>query len=170
MSKRGTCKSYNPVKGFGFIECDGQDVFFHKSDLTGKPAKEGDLLAFDLQASTKKPGQMEAKNVQGGTMGGNTPGTVKWYNENKGYGFIDVGEQSYFMHHSDITGGTPLEGDKVWFDPQVSEKDPSKMCAKNVVGGTGYAIGKGGGKGAAMNWMYQMMMASYGKGYGKGKW
>eukprot|EP00931_Biecheleriopsis_adriatica_P121014 TRINITY_DN960_c0_g1_i5.p1 TRINITY_DN960_c0_g1~~TRINITY_DN960_c0_g1_i5.p1 ORF type:complete len:174 (-),score=52.14 TRINITY_DN960_c0_g1_i5:212-733(-) len=173
MSSQGTCKSYNPAKGFGFIQCNGQDIFFHKNDISGKPPKEGDVLTFDHQASTKKPGQMEAKNVTGGTLGGSTQGTVKWYNEGKGYGFIEIGDQSYFMHYSDITGGTPKEGDSVWFDPVPSEKDPSKMAAKNVVGGTGWAIGsKGGGKGM-MGMLWPPMMGPYGgwgKGFGKGKW
>jgi len=167
MSKSGTLKSFNPTKGFGFIVCDGQDVFFHKNDVTGKPPKDGDVLTFDMQPSTKKEGTMEAKNITGGTSGGNTEGTVKWFNDMKGYGFIDVGSESYFMHYTDITGGTPQENDKVWFDIQPSEKDPSKMAAKNVVGGTGFPMGKGGGKG----WGMPMMWGPYdAKGWGKGKW
>eukprot|EP00441_Pelagodinium_beii_P042852 CAMPEP_0197634016 /NCGR_PEP_ID=MMETSP1338-20131121/10238_1 /TAXON_ID=43686 ORGANISM="Pelagodinium beii, Strain RCC1491" /NCGR_SAMPLE_ID=MMETSP1338 /ASSEMBLY_ACC=CAM_ASM_000754 /LENGTH=131 /DNA_ID=CAMNT_0043205803 /DNA_START=1 /DNA_END=396 /DNA_ORIENTATION=- len=131
-----------------------------------------------MQASTKKEGTMEAKSVTGGTSGGNTEGKVKWYNDMKGYGFIDVGSESYFMHSSDITGGTPKEGDSVWFDIVPSEKDPSKMAAKNVVGGTGYPIGKGGGKGWGMDMWgpygggkgWGMDMWGGGKGWGKGKW
>eukprot|EP00440_Ansanella_granifera_P000947 gb/GFBE01001023.1/.p1 GENE.gb/GFBE01001023.1/~~gb/GFBE01001023.1/.p1 ORF type:complete len:171 (+),score=62.80 gb/GFBE01001023.1/:1-513(+) len=170
MTASGTCKSYNPAKGFGFVTSGDKDLFFHKTDITGKPPKEGDVLSFTVHDSTKKPGSQEAKNVTGGTSGGNTQGTVKWYNEAKGYGFVNVGEESYFMHYSDITGGTPMEGDSLWFDIADSEKDPSKKCAKNVVGGTGYAIGKGGGKGYWMPPMMMMGMGGYGKGWGKGKW
>ncbi|CAE8662184.1 unnamed protein product [Polarella glacialis] len=50
-----------------------------------------------------------------------------------------------------------MEGDKVWFDIVPGEKDPSKTAAKNVVGGSGYPMGKGYDKG-------------YGKGYGKDMW
>merc|ERR1719198_766991 len=99
-----------------------------------------------MAPSQKDSSKMEAKNVTGGTAGGNTKGTVKWFNEMKGYGFIEEGDKSHFMHANDITGGTPMEGDTVWFDPVVSEKDASKTAAKNVVGGSGYPLG-GGGKG-----------------------
>eukprot|EP00930_Biecheleria_cincta_P005175 TRINITY_DN10608_c0_g1_i2.p1 TRINITY_DN10608_c0_g1~~TRINITY_DN10608_c0_g1_i2.p1 ORF type:complete len:175 (-),score=38.08 TRINITY_DN10608_c0_g1_i2:104-628(-) len=174
MSSQGTLKSYNPSKGFGFITTsDGTDIFFHKSDLAGKPPKDGDVLTFEPSPSAKKPGSMEAKNVTGGTAGGNTQGTCKWFNEMKGYGFIDVpveggDSQSYFMHFSDISGGTPMEGDKLWFDIAPDEKNPAKMCAKDVVGGSGWPMGSGGGKGWGMPppWMW----GAYG-GWGKGgKW
>ncbi|CAE8678098.1 unnamed protein product [Polarella glacialis] len=38
----GTVKSFNPQKGFGFIECPaaGSDVFFMKSDLNGYGASK----------------------------------------------------------------------------------------------------------------------------------
>eukprot|EP00930_Biecheleria_cincta_P102939 TRINITY_DN947_c0_g1_i3.p1 TRINITY_DN947_c0_g1~~TRINITY_DN947_c0_g1_i3.p1 ORF type:complete len:213 (-),score=58.00 TRINITY_DN947_c0_g1_i3:222-806(-) len=157
MSCSGTLKSFNQNRGFGFITCDGVDYFFHKSDVVGKPPQDGDVLTFDQEPSKKDPSKMEAKNVTGGTAGGNTEGTVKWFNEMKGYGFIETDGQSHFMHANDISGGTPMEGDKVWFDIVPGEKDPSKTAAKNVVGGTGYPMGKGGGKG-------------WGKGFGKDMW
>jgi len=172
-------KTFNLNRGFGFISSGDAEYFFHKSEVQGRPPKDGDTLTFDIAPNAKDPSKMEAKNVTGGTAGGSTQGIVKWYHEQKGYGFVDAGEVSHFMHANDISGGTPKEGDSVWFDIVPSEKDSSKTQAKNVVGGTGYAMGsnaKGYGKGYnEMMWMMQMMQMYKGggwggKGYGKGKW
>ncbi len=60
-------------------------------------------------------------------------GTVKWFNEKKGYGFISYeGEDDLFVHFSDIeTDGfkTLSEGQKVEFEVGEGEKGPS---AKSV--------------------------------------
>ncbi len=47
-------------------------------------------------------------------------GTVKWFNSEKGFGFIEVpGEDDVFVHFSSISGGgfkSLEEGQKVQFD------------------------------------------------------
>ncbi len=47
-------------------------------------------------------------------------GRVKWFDENKGYGFIEAeGGKDVFVHHSAITGPglkSLREGEKVEFD------------------------------------------------------
>lgn len=62
-------------------------------------------------------------------------GTVKWFNDSKGYGFIarDNGESDVFVHFSAIQGTgfrSLAEGQKVTFDVQEGPKGPQ---AANVV-------------------------------------
>jgi len=62
-----------------------------------------------------------------------TQGTVKWFNGEKGYGFIAVqGSPDVFVHFSAITGGgyrSLQEGQKVEFDITQGPKGPQ---AENV--------------------------------------
>ena len=65
-------------------------------------------------------------------------GTVKWFNEQKGFGFIanDNGGDDVFVHFSSITGDgfkTLTEGQKVSFDTEPDPKNSSKLRAVNVV-------------------------------------
>ena len=65
-------------------------------------------------------------------------GTVKWFNDGKGYGFIsnDEGGDDIFVHFSAIqTEGfrTLKEGQKVTFETEPDPKDSGKLRAVNVV-------------------------------------
>jgi CspA family cold shock protein len=64
-----------------------------------------------------------------------TTGTVKWFNDAKGFGFImvDGGQKDCFVHHSAIQGQgfkSLAEGDRVEFDVVAGQKGPA---AANVV-------------------------------------
>lgn len=65
-------------------------------------------------------------------------GTVKWFNPEKGYGFIanDEGGDDIFVHYSaiQIDGYKTLtEGQKVTFDVEDDPKNSAKKRAANVV-------------------------------------
>ena len=59
-----------------------------------------------------------------------TTGTVKWFNGDKGYGFIEQESgQDLFVHHSEVSGGNLREGDKVEYEIGQGQKGP---CAVKV--------------------------------------
>ena len=54
-------------------------------------------------------------------------GTVKWFNESKGFGFIESNGKDYFVHFSAILGSgfkTLSEGAGVMFKPGQGQKGP----------------------------------------------
>ena len=64
-----------------------------------------------------------------------TTGTVKWFNDSKGYGFItpENGSKDCFVHHTAIKADgfrSLAEGDRVEFDIVEGQKGPA---AENVM-------------------------------------
>jgi CspA family cold shock protein len=75
-----------------------------------------------------------AKKMQGGAM---ATGTVKWFSDQKGYGFItpEDGTKDLFVHYSNITGDgfrTLEDGQKVEYEAGEGNKGPEATAVRPV--------------------------------------
>jgi CspA family cold shock protein len=132
---------FNAQKGFGFVKLtDGSDAYLHIRTLEAAGhdnVSEGMRLKVRTEAGPKGPQVAQVLMVTGGaerppspgiptrpeTTGPNegdqeSAGAVKWYNPDKGFGFIGLesGGKDVFVHASTLTrsGITKLEeGQKV---------------------------------------------------------
>jgi cold shock protein len=64
-------------------------------------------------------------------------GTVKWFSDDKGFGFITPDDQSkdLFVHHSSIEGDgyrSLAEGAKVSYDAEPGPKGPKAINVKSL--------------------------------------
>jgi len=64
-------------------------------------------------------------------------GTVKWFNDDKGFGFItpDSGERDLFVHHTGIDGSgfkTLPEDAQVEYDEEAGDKGPKAVSVRTL--------------------------------------
>ena len=153
---QGVVKWFSPEKGFGFVELsDGSgDAFLHGSVLAQSgigAVQPGETLEVRVGPGHKGPHVTEVLSVNSSTASPVAPrrsslrtatsygpssdmaveeaGTVKWFNIEKGFGFIarDSGGKDVFVHISAVerSGLTGLsEGDRVIVDVVEGRKGP----------------------------------------------
>jgi len=164
MLVSGTVKSYNPHKGWGFVDFNGTDIFVMKKELHGIVVDKGQTINFDIVKNEKG---LQATNIQVAPSGEDVFyfGEIKSYSPKSGWGFITTEAlpgQDVFVMKPDLPGGVGPQGAYCKFKVVAGEKGPS---AKNI-----------SFLGAACNHIKELQMmemmsyfaGSWGKGGGKG--
>jgi CspA family cold shock protein len=160
----GVVKWFNPDKGFGFVELsDGSgDAFLHGSLLARSgvnAVQPGETLEVRVGPGHKGPHVTEIISVDSSTavpaaprrsnfgtttsngsssdVSGEETGTVKWFNPERGYGFIarDNGGKDVFVHVSALerSGLTGLnEGQSVSVDVVEGRKGPEAARVRPI--------------------------------------
>ncbi|CAE7844501.1 Cold shock-like protein CspLB [Symbiodinium microadriaticum] len=157
----GTIKSYNPHKGWGFIECNGQDTFVNKKDLKGYCPSKGNQVQFEVTQS-EKGAQATNVTVLGSPEELSYFGQIKSFNPNKGYGFITCEAfpgKDIFVLKSELPAGYGPIGGQCKFKVQEEGKGPS---ARDVM-----LLGSAGQQAQQMSSM-TYADSGYGKGWDKG--
>ncbi|WP_434092841.1 cold-shock protein [Pseudonocardia alni] len=134
----GTVNWYEPGKGYGFASPDGggADIFVHSSAIvTGGVVTEGQRVAFLVVEGERGP---QAGHVIPLGAGAGLPatddtaddadGTVTWYDEDKGFGFVtpDSGGEDVFVHARALAEGLTwlAEGDRIAYEVTDGDRGP----------------------------------------------
>jgi len=174
MAVSGTVSSFNPHKGWGFIECNGQDVFVNKRECAGFCLSKGDQVQFSITTG-EKGSQATSVRLLGAPEDAHYYGEIKSFNGSKGYGFIGSEAfpgQDVFVLKSELPGGFAPQGGQCKFKVKMEEKGPAaaevqllgaagdqyQQMKGFMKGGYGMPFGKG-----------DMWGKGFGKGFGKGK-
>jgi CspA family cold shock protein len=156
----GIVKRYSSKNGYGFItvEDGGPDCFVHQSEIVVdgfRCLEEGARVQFRHVTRKEKPtatqvrplpgsrfkvfksrADAQTKNVQSSDLG-HVSGYVKWFDVQKGFGFIVLDESAdrpsadVFVHIKEVSSQLPLqEGQRVAFE--LTEEAGGRFKAFNV--------------------------------------
>lgn len=89
------------------------------------PTKKRVIKDEDIRISVAKQEDREPEDTL-------RTGTVSFFNDSKGYGFIkdQVSQESIFVHANGLVGGPIKEGDKVNFEVEMGMKGPTAVRVK----------------------------------------
>lgn len=101
--KRGTVKFFNYMKGYGFVQHEDEDYFVHVTDIqNGDLLLEEEEVEFKAVRGSKGWQAIDVVRVIPPELSEET-GSVKFYNEDRGYGFVSrEGKADVFVHFTDI--------------------------------------------------------------------
>ncbi|CAJ1370864.1 unnamed protein product [Effrenium voratum] len=132
----GVVKIFFMQRRFGFIECNGLDVFLHLSDCGSHVPRVGDGVRFTIERRAANPKQLQAKSVtftgRQSSISQNQTGVVKSISSNSGFISAASGGDVFFLI-SNCKEGMPMPGDTVTFDVKWSETRPGSLEAVNMV-------------------------------------
>lgn len=99
----GRVKFFNFTKGYGFIEKDNVDYFVHVTDLQNADILlETETVQFKAVEGHKGWQAIEVHRISPPDLS-EEKGMVKFFNDEKGYGFIErQGKADVFAHFTDI--------------------------------------------------------------------
>src|SRR6478735_5354465 len=149
----GTVAWYEPTKGYGFVTPDDRraEIFVHSSAIVGGGViTEGQRVAFLVVEGEKGPQAdhllpLGAEAARSAAPSDGADGTVSWYDDVKGFGFIlpDGGGDDVFVHVSALGGGlTELaEGARVTYEVVAGDKGPNARDVRLVRGSGGARAG-----------------------------
>jgi len=132
----GAIKSFNPHKGWGFIECPethqiyGKDILFQQGELPA-PVEKGDRVSFTITQGRNGLLAVSIRLLDSREgVEGTYLGTIKSYNPQKGWGFVacDDTQQLYgkdiLVLADELPSGNTTQGQQVYFSVSQGRKGP----------------------------------------------
>jgi cold shock CspA family protein len=140
---RGSVEFFDSKKGFGRIrnedpEAGAEGVFVHRSDVQGPPGQSlipTEPVEFDVVAGDRGP---KASNVR--RLEQRIRGDVLSWDDEKGWGWIDIGGSTVFAHYSEIVGTGRRHLDAGEIVELAVGQGPKGLQAKRIVKDDRYPI------------------------------